>query len=194
MPWAAVGAAALGGSGVVGSWLNRKSQKENLAWQKWAQKKTWQREDTAVQRSAEDFEKAGFNRILATGSKASTGPVVRTEAPQIDTDVSQIMSAIKMKQDISATEVQKEMWRNQGMQAKENALLAKEKAKTEKHNRGVAGPLPTNPGIVGRGFRDIGLMIQGYVDHLKKQGSAEVRKVKQQNGAQLLQNIFGGPK
>ena len=55
----------LGGvAGVAGAGLNFASQKDNLAYQKWAQTKSWAREDDAVQRRAADLQAAGLSKPL----------------------------------------------------------------------------------------------------------------------------------
>ena len=73
----------------VGMYLDNKNaeanlamQKDNLAYQKWAQQVTWDREDSAAQRKAADLEAAGLSKTLAAGSSASTSAPIKTEAPQ----------------------------------------------------------------------------------------------------------------
>ena len=77
--WAA---AALGGHAVISAG-NYFLQRENLDWQKKAQRTTWAREDNAVQRRAADLEAAGLSKTLAAGSAAQTSGPIRTDAPQI---------------------------------------------------------------------------------------------------------------
>ncbi|QCS36920.1 DNA pilot protein [Tortoise microvirus 26] len=57
-------------------------QRENLDYQKQLQQEMFGREDTAVQRRADDMLKAGLSKTLAAGGGASAGPVVSTQAPQ----------------------------------------------------------------------------------------------------------------
>lgn len=68
--------------------LNYKLQKEQLDYQKSLQKIMFQREDNAVQRRVADLQAAGLSPVLAAGSAASSGPVVSTQAPQKESDLS----------------------------------------------------------------------------------------------------------
>lgn len=40
-----------------------------------ARKKTWEREDSAIQRRVKDLEAAGLNKVLAVGSAATSAPI-----------------------------------------------------------------------------------------------------------------------
>lgn len=63
---------------------NLRLQKENLDWQKHVQQKTWDREDTAIQRQKQDLIAAGMNPYMAmNGSGANSGSIVNTQAPQM---------------------------------------------------------------------------------------------------------------
>lgn len=89
----AAGAAATGALAQVGSSIggiladaqNYKNQQENIDYQKWAQRNTWAREDTAYQRAAADLQAAGLSKTLAAGSASPTSTPVRTDAPQMST-------------------------------------------------------------------------------------------------------------
>lgn len=61
---------------------NLKMQRDNLDWQKYVQGVTWNREDNAVQRRAQDLQNAGLSKTLAAGDGANAGSVVQTTAPQ----------------------------------------------------------------------------------------------------------------
>lgn len=63
---------------------NLQFQRENLDYQKQLQNTLFMREDNAVQRRAEDLEKAGFSKTLAAGSPAGAGQAISTSAPHND--------------------------------------------------------------------------------------------------------------
>jgi len=114
----AVGASVVGG--LVGSYLNYKSQKENLSYQKGIQQQIFGREDNAQQRAVADLRAAGLSPTLAAGAGAQAGPVVKTDAPQIDTaspgnNALNVMSMLKMKEDITKTKAETEYIKQQAV-------------------------------------------------------------------------------
>ena len=90
-------------TGISEAEANMKYQQENLAYQKQLQQTIFKREDTAVQRRAEDLAKAGLSKTLAAGSSAGAGTVVGTSAPQSDT-FSRIVQAIALQKERAETE------------------------------------------------------------------------------------------
>lgn len=133
----------LAGSLVSSIGSNRASKKQ-LEWQKYAQQKTWEREDNAVQRRAADLKSAGFNRLLAAGSSASSSAPVHVDAEQ-PVDYSKIgdpfiadaqvkMALAKQKADISQTEAQTRLLMGQlnGV-IKQNDLLERQIDWYKKH-------------------------------------------------------------
>ncbi len=68
--------------------LNFKLQKEQYSYQKSLQKIMFGREDNSVRRRVADLRAAGLSPTLAAGSSASAGPVVSTQVPQKESDLS----------------------------------------------------------------------------------------------------------
>lgn len=60
---------------------NYEAQRDNYAWQRYAQQRTWEREDNAVQRRKADLLAAGLSPVLAAGSAAQTSTPIPTSAP-----------------------------------------------------------------------------------------------------------------
>lgn len=124
---AGAGGVVEGAGSILNAFLQRKTAKENLAYQQQAdamnltfQKEsrdlTMAREDNAVQRRAADMRSAGINPLMAAGSPAQASQVIapHSEAPQEEmTDFGKdmgagVMALLKMKQDISMTQAQED--------------------------------------------------------------------------------------
>lgn len=85
----AIGLAAIGGAlqGIAdtgvslwNAWNSYKTREQNQA----NLEKTWEREDTAVQRRVADLTAAGLSPTLAAGSAASTSSPIKLESPYMD--------------------------------------------------------------------------------------------------------------
>lgn len=67
--------------------LNYSQQSQQNKWQKYAQEKTWDREDNAIQRRTADLKAAGLSPVLAAGSGASTMSPISINAPQANSEM-----------------------------------------------------------------------------------------------------------
>lgn len=131
-----IAGAALGaigaGLGFATDQQNYKAQKEQLKWQKYAQRTTWEREDNAVQRRVDDLRAAGLSPVLAAGSAAQTSGPIQVTAPQRNLsafDKAQGAMALMLQQrNITRTVAEEE-------RIKADASLAKSKEVTERHQR-----------------------------------------------------------
>lgn len=87
-------------------WLNREDQLR-------MQRKSWLREDSAVQRRALDLKAAGLSPVLAAGGAAETSGPIRTEAPQMgktDNEIAQYaLQAMQMDDSFKSTAKQREL-------------------------------------------------------------------------------------
>ena len=112
---------ALAGAGVGNMMTQNQMAQQNFGlsqeqfeYQKQLQQTMFQREDNSIQRRVSDLQAAGLSPVLAAGQGASAGSVISTSAPQrqITDNMSMaplVMAAIKMKNDISMTDAQKEL-------------------------------------------------------------------------------------
>lgn len=127
-----IGASLIGGAstlatGLMGSFASEKA----LKWNKEAQRITWQREDTAVQRRAADLKAAGMSPLLAAGASAQSSPAAHIGAQEmpdigaaVNTAIQTKMAMAKQEADISQTEQQTKLLQGQlDNVTKQNQLL-----------------------------------------------------------------------
>lgn len=139
---------ALAGLGLLGSgigalgsvaqgFMNYGLQTANLDYQKQLQEKIFQREDTALQRRMADAKAAGLNpySVINSGG-ASSGNVVKTEAPQMNIQtnglIDMVNTVLDLQQKKAATEQAKTSAENQ---VKEGLLLDSKISQTDWQNK-----------------------------------------------------------
>lgn len=128
---------ALIGSGVASFgadlsnfFLQKKSyedQKELIDWQKKQQDIMYEREDTAVQRRTADLAAAGLNPVLAAGSAAGAGPVIKPNTPMqgasLKMDFMQKgLEVANLKQELENRKSTQYLIRNQAQKASNEAF------------------------------------------------------------------------
>lgn len=123
----AIGDTAIGGL----NYVEQKKQNEidnayrekAFEYQKQLQQQIFEREDNATQRKAADLEKAGFNKLMATGQQANAGQAVGAysgaggQAAQLQTGIQQsidsIYNALTTQQNISQSKTQQQLTESQ---------------------------------------------------------------------------------
>jgi len=117
--------------------LNRALYEDNRDWQE-------RMSNTAVRRSADDFEKAGLNRLLATGAQASTPqmqtPVMQNTAKHSANAASGVLGAVQASQTAAKNKAQiAKTEAETGNVANEKDLLIAQatKARAEAHKAAV---------------------------------------------------------
>lgn len=124
--------------GLLGA-ANLGESRKNNKYLKSVQEKTWEREDTAVQRLRAQMEASGFSPVLAAGQQAQTSAPVRTEAPQVGTDMPNLMmTAATMQDQFQTSATQRALMGAQADAAKAAATNSGMEAAIKNYDLGIA--------------------------------------------------------
>lgn len=146
--------------GLIQSGMNYHMQKKMLKWQKRQQMINWWREDNAVTRRSLDLERAGLSKTLAAGGAAQTGPVVKTEAPQLKGIPEAVQGAaanLMMMNTVAKTRAEIGAIEQQAKKAGAEASLAFQKKRLAEHDAQLMQGKPflyQNPSSIGKSLRD----------------------------------------
>lgn len=140
--------AGLVGSAISGGLLdfaNFQEQKNMNEWQQATQKKQWEREDTAYQRTAQDMLNAGLNPLTMQGTDGA-GELISPDTPQMSTEnstnlmnsfVNQMESIATGKQERDLLQSQIDSQRLQNIKyARDNGLIYNPRFSNPNHRTG----------------------------------------------------------
>jgi hypothetical protein len=93
-------------AGAMGAGINALSQGLTNRQNEGLMRESWARDDNAVQRRAEDLEKAGMNPLLAAGGAAQSGSPIQLRAPEYGNVAEGAIKGAQAAKDVSLTEAQ----------------------------------------------------------------------------------------
>lgn len=180
---------AIGGiaTSALSSFLNYAESRRNLDWQKYAQRKTWDRDDMSIQRRVADLKAAGLSPVLAAGQGATSGPVVQTKSARFDdVGVSEkaqaAMSMLQQGANVSRTNAEIKLInqqvknaRDQGQNIRVDSLLKNVSyaQKIHDYDANRRAGTASNAGSFGKTIRDVTNILErpgGIFDKRKFRG------------------------
>lgn len=114
--------------------FNKKQQEYANKWNEYVYEDQKKREDTAVQRRAEDLEKAGMNKLMAAGGSAGAGGAVTASGSSLQGNNTQlnltekagaiydtVYKMLTMNNDLATSQAQRDLIRAQTIDTLENS-------------------------------------------------------------------------
>ena len=146
-------ATLLGAGDTILPYANFGLQYANYKYQKDLQNKIFSREDSSIQRRVLDLKAAGLSPVLAAGSGANAGAIVKTDVPQIDTrsDIAnKVMALLTMQKDFQVKDEQLQL-----MQAQKIKTDIESAIKAWDYKQYVKSGMASNASGLAKTIRDL---------------------------------------